>query len=146
MCALRRIARIIWILPLLAVWLPLGPVIPRHAEAQGGGPAPAMVAEGHVIATTADAILISITLDRLPDLQNHDRLTVRIAGRPLTTRFFDAARYTALLSSPEAREGLDVDVVCTVDAGGGLVIVGLGGALTDWLGAKPRMRVVVEMP
>ncbi|MBI3109388.1 MAG: hypothetical protein HYY95_28085 [Candidatus Rokubacteria bacterium] len=146
MRVLRPLIGVVWLLVFAAFWLPAGPQTARDADAQGRGPASAVVAEGHVVATTADAILTSITPDQLGAVQSHDRLTVRVAGRALTTRFFDAARYAALLASPEAREGLDVDVVCTVDARGALVIVGLGGGLGDWLAARPGTDVIIEMP
>jgi hypothetical protein len=146
MRVLRPTIGVVWVLVVAAVWLPAGPPIARNADAQGRGLAFAVVAEGHVVATTADAILTSITHDQLGVVQNHDGLTVRVAGRALTTRFFDAARYAALLGSSEAREGLDVDVVCTVDARGSLVIVGLGGGLGDWLAARSGMPVILETP
>ncbi len=146
MSARWRPASLIPALALVALTVLPESLTTRHAAAQGADDAPGGVADGQVVGTTADALLTSITRDRLGDVQNHERLTVRVADRALTARFFDAARYTALRASPAAREGLDVDVVCTVDAGGAIVIVGLGGGLTDWLGARPGMRVVVEMP
>jgi hypothetical protein len=120
----------------------------EHRERHARSTPPTAVATGEVTGSTADAILTNIRLAEIETaaVQDDDVLQLTLGGRVLTTRYLDSASFAALQTSAEARDAIDIDVICTIDSGGGLIIVGLGGGLGDWLQAAPGSRVVLEKP
>ena len=106
---------------------------------------PAVSLEGRVVDADADVIVTNISADRWQGhLYTGAFVWVHIGGRTLRTRFLEPEAYAELTANSPALEGLDVDVVCTPDESGSVIIVGLGGDLADWLRVKPRMPVLVE--
>jgi hypothetical protein len=100
---------------------------------------------GRVVSLQNGLIYTSITAD-WPSARifGGTALRVRLGGRTLDARFLTPPRYLQVVTDPAARKGLDVDVVCTVDRNGALVVVGLAGGLSEWLGLKFGAPVTVE--
>jgi hypothetical protein len=100
---------------------------------------------GRVVSLQNGLIYTSITADwPSAGISGGTALRVRLGGRTLDARFLNPARYAQVVTDPAARKGLDVDVVCTVDRSGALVVVGLAGGLSEWLGLKFGAPVTVE--
>lgn len=104
---------------------------------------PPLSLEGRVVAASADVISTSVSSGLL---YTGDLVLVHISGRTLRTRFLEASAYATLREDPTVQDGLDADVVCTPDASGSVLVIGLGGDIADWLKARPNMRVVLERP
>lgn len=100
---------------------------------------------GRVVSVHNGLIYTSITADwPSAGISDGTALRVRLGGRTLDARFLNPARYSQVVTDPAARKGLDVDVACTVDNNGALVVVGLAGGLSEWLGLKLGAPVTVE--
>ena len=100
---------------------------------------------GRVVSVHNGLIYTSITADwPSRGISGGTALRVRVGGRTLDARFLDPTHYLQVVTDPAKRKGLDVDVVCTVDKSGALVVVGLAGGLSEWLGLKLGAPVTVE--
>ena len=58
-------------------------------------------------------------------------------------RFLSSTHYSQVANDSAARKALDVDVACTLNRDGSLAVVGLSGALPEWLGVKSGSPVIV---
>jgi len=70
-------------------------------------------------------------------------LQVQLAGRTFNARFLSSTHYSKVANDLAARKALDVDVACTLNRDGSLAVVGLSGALPEWLGVKSGSPVIV---
>jgi hypothetical protein len=106
-----------------------------------GGP----TLSGRVVSVLDGIIYTSIVADwSSAGISDGTVLSVRLAGRTFNARFLSPAHYSEIATDPAARKGLDVDIACTLDQTGALVVVGLGGGLPEWLGIKPGATVSLE--
>lgn len=67
---------------------------------------------------------------------DHDLVAIAVAGRDLRARLVLQDDYLKIVGDREGRGGIDVDVVVVTgsfDAAALVTVVGLGGALADWL-------------
>jgi hypothetical protein len=144
--------RIVLVIALTGVWWLLA-TVPAGAqsplEQQRLKPrAPVAVTpalSGRVVSVHNGLIYTSIIVDwPSAGISGGTALRVRLGGRTLDARFLNPARYLQVVTDPAARKGLDVDVACTVDTNGALVVVGLAGGLSEWLGLKFGSPVTVE--
>lgn len=100
---------------------------------------------GRVVSVHNGLIYTSITADwPSTGISGGTALRIRLGGRTLDARFLNPARYAQMVTDPAARKGLDVDVVCTLDRTGALVVAGLGGGLPESLGSRPGASIGLE--
>lgn len=100
---------------------------------------------GRVVAVDEGMLLTDLTLAALArgGIQDGDQVRLRLAGRTLAARLLGAESYRELMLDAAWAETLDVDVVAVAEEGG-VVLVGLGAPLADWIGARAGAIVLVE--
>ena len=145
-----------WIRPsmaLLAVFCLLG--VYSLAQAQSpleqqrqklrAPPAVTPVLRGTVVSVRGGIILTSITTAdaRAAGITDDTALRLSLAGSAFDARFMSPTSYARVVNDPAARKALDVDVVCTLDSNGTLMVVGLGGGLPEGFGILPGAPVTV---
>ena len=112
----------------------------KQRTARQGAPALA----GRVVSVQNGVIYTSITTDwPAAGITDGTVLRVQLAGRTFNARFLSPTHYSRVLNDPAARKGLDVDLACTVNRDGTLVVVGLAGGLPEWLGVKSGSPITV---
>jgi hypothetical protein len=79
-------------------------------------------------------------------LNDDDVLRVQLGGRSFPARFVTAEHYARLAGDASALGMLDVDVLCTADGRGALVVIPLGGDLRDVVRLTAAMPVQVVRP
>jgi len=131
-------------------WLP-ATILPARAqsplEQQRGSGTTTPALAGRVLSVQDGVIYTSITTDwPSAGITDDTVLRVQLAGRTFNARFLSPTHYAQVVNDPAARQGLDVDIVCTLDRDGTLAVVGLAGGLPEWLGVKPGWRVTVGKP
>jgi hypothetical protein len=102
---------------------------------------------GWVVSVQSGMIYTSMAADwRSTGISDGTVLRVRLAGRTFEARFLDPATYSRVVTDPAARRGLDMDIICTLDQSGALVVVGLGGGLPEAFGVRAGAPVAIEKP
>jgi hypothetical protein len=79
-------------------------------------------------------------------LEDGDGLQLQVGNRQFFARFVSPERYARLTADTSMSETLDVDIVCTSDAHGVLVVAPLAGNLQDVLRLTVATPVTVVRP
>jgi hypothetical protein len=79
-------------------------------------------------------------------LEDGDGLQLQVGNRQFFARFVSPERYARLAADTREAETLDVDIVCTSDASGALVVAPLAGSLQDVLRLTAATPVTVVRP
>ena len=129
------------LLLVLATW---ACVLPTGAEAQS---AP-LVLRGHVDGVQGWLIHTTVPTSGPggASLEDGDGLQLQVGNRQFFARFVSPERYARLAADSRAAETLDVDIVCTSDASGVLVVAPLAGSLQDVLRLTAATPVTVVRP
>ena len=124
-------------------------VAPALAQrSTSSSPSSALVLRGHVEAVEGWLVHTSIPVAGAPGaaLEDGDGLQLELGGHRFFARFVSPERYAMLAGNPNARAALDVDIVCTGDGYGTLVIAPLSGDLQDLVALDATTSVVVVRP
>jgi hypothetical protein len=124
---------------------------PTPAEAQsptGGATSAPLVLRGHVDGVQGWLIHTTVPTSGPGgvSLEDGDGLQLQIGNRQFFARFVSPERYARLAADTRAAETLDVDIVCTSDASGVLVVAPLAGSLQDVLHLTAATPVTVVRP
>jgi hypothetical protein len=124
----------------------------RYREPTVTRSTPAPVIKGRVAVVERDTIVTSVTSQDLlaHDFGDGDSVALEIGGKIVAARIVSMPTYLALADDPKAAGSLDVDVLGVINDRGQwkalLFIVGLGGGIAEWLGARPGMSVTLGKP
>jgi uncharacterized LabA/DUF88 family protein len=94
-------------------------------------------------------VATDITVGAMADneMQVSDLVEIRISNRLMRARVLTQQQFDVLSADDAASAMFDADVVALVsstDVGAAVTIIGLGGGLSDWLGARAGQPVTIQ--
>jgi hypothetical protein len=137
-------------LSLLLIVGALAPALPSSVEAQsapGAAGAP-LVLRGRIDEIQGWLIYTSVPTAGTGGvgLADGDGLQIQLGGQQFFARFVSPERYARLATDPKAVESVDIDIVCTSDAQGALVVAPLSGDLRATIPLAAGTPIVVVRP